>query len=643
MEQQMRALVDKLNYYTDLYDKGESPMSDEEWDTLYFKLVEMEERTGEYLPDSPTKKIIYKVKNKLDKVEHNHPMLSLNKTKSIDDIFSFVGEHNYIVMEKLDGLTCSLRYINGKLVSAETRGNGVIGEDILHNIVLLDSVPKAISYKEELIVDGEIICDLKTFNEKFATDYKNPRNYAAGAIRRLNANENKDCGLTFIAWDVIKGFDNLTELGRKLEALNDYNFISVYFRINASKAYIEEDIKYIKQKANENNIPIDGVVFKYDNIEYYKSLGSTSHHFRGGIAFKFYDEEEDSELVNIEWTLGRTGLLTPIAIYEDIEIEGTVCNRASLHNISVMKETLGQPFKGQKIKVYKSNMIIPQISWAQKFEDDKDNEIFTIPKKCPVCGGDTIIKDNNGVQTLWCNNNNCNGKLVNKIDHFVGKKGLDVKGLSKATIEKFIDWGYLRDLKGIFFLSQFKNELVSRPGFGIRSMQNLLDAISESRHCSLEAFISGLGIPLIGKTVARTISRIYPTWGEFRNAVGGQWSNIDGFGAEMERALNSFDYTEADAIAALLDIQQPDISNKEIQISAAAGKTFCLTGKSQIGSRDKVKELIEKAGGKVTSSVSSKTDFLLANKKENTSKYNNALKLGIKIINDNELENLLNH
>lgn len=368
----IRELIDKLNYYTELYDKGTPSISDREWDDLYFKLVKKEEETKVIFPDSPTQKIYYEVKNKLDKVEHNHDMLSLAKTKSIEEVESFVKDKPYIAMEKLDGLTCSLRYLDGRLVSAETRGNGYIGEDVLHTIRTMRSVPKVISYKDELIVDGEVICPINVFERDFADKYKNPRNYAAGALRRLDARENESSGLVFIAWDVIKGFDDEKLLSRKLDRLSDFNFTPVsYSSIGAKK--ILEDIEKIQASAEMKNRPIDGVVFKYDEIEYYQSLGATAHHPVGGLAYKFYDETYTTTLRNIAYKTSRNGTLTPVAIFDEIDIDGTIVSRASLHNISIMEEVLGEkPYVGQPIEVIKSNMIIPQVVSAKKLEELDD-------------------------------------------------------------------------------------------------------------------------------------------------------------------------------------------------------------------------------------------------------------------------------
>ena len=366
-EYRIQDLIYKLNYYTKKYDEGESLISDKEWDDMYFELQDLENYTGLYFEDSPTQKINYQVVNKLNKVEHNHPMLSLNKTKEISEVEKFVKGKDYICMAKMDGLTCSLKYIDGKLVSAETRGNGQVGEDILHNALVVKNIPKKINYQNELIIDGEIICTYEDF-KPFEKDYKNPRNFASGSIRLLDSHECSKRKLSFIAWDCIKGLENEQDtLVGKLEVLNNLGFIitPMYFGTNNIDIAIEQ----IKLKANALGYPIDGVVFKFNQCDEYEAAGRTDHHFKGGLAYKFYDEEYETTLKNIEWSMGRSGQLTPVAIFEPIEIDGTEVSRASLHNLSVMENLLGKPYIGQKIWVVKSNQIIPQIIRSEKISE----------------------------------------------------------------------------------------------------------------------------------------------------------------------------------------------------------------------------------------------------------------------------------
>ena len=384
----MGAVVRQLNEWTEAYDKGQPMVSDAEWDKLYFELKEAEEKLGFAFTNSPTQKIVYTVVNELQKVKHEYqPMLSLDKTKDIEEIKSFIGNKNWIAMLKLDGLTCRLTYEEGKLVRAETRGDGVEGEDITHNARVLPSIPKRIGYHRTLVVDGEMICDLETF-EQFKDEYANARNFAAGSIRLLDSSECAKRGLQFVAWDVITEEFSSNSLAVDLESLFDLGFEVVPFRANygfninfAEEQYVDA----LVAQAKECFYPIDGIVFKWDKRDEYQSAGRTEHHFRGGLAYKFYDEEYETELLDIEWSMGRTGVLTPVAIYKDVEIDGATCNRANLHNLNIMDELLGvQPYIGQKIWVYKANQIIPQISKTERRELSMDMTFFLTPELCPV-------------------------------------------------------------------------------------------------------------------------------------------------------------------------------------------------------------------------------------------------------------------
>lgn len=372
---EIRELIDKLNYYTKLYDEGTPEISDQEWDDLYFKLVEMEKETGEYYEDSPTQRINYEVKNKLDKAEHSHPMLSLDKTKSIDEVKSFIGSKDYIAMAKMDGLTCSLTYNNGRLIKAETRGNGLVGEDITHNALVIKSIPNKINHKGELVIDGEIICTYHNF-EQFKDEYKNPRNFASGSIRLLDSKECEKRKLTFVAWDVIKGFEEEKTLHSKIWRLKEchsFEIVPYQWGDSTENEEIEHSINEIKENCQKLGYPIDGIVFKYNNVKEYLAAGRTDHHFKGGLAYKFYDSCEQTELLDIEYGMSRNGILTPVAVFKEIELEGTIVNRASLSNISILKQTLGEnPFLGQKIWISKRNQIIPKIEYA---EDENGNRI----------------------------------------------------------------------------------------------------------------------------------------------------------------------------------------------------------------------------------------------------------------------------
>ena len=637
----MRELVEKLNYYTKLYDEGNPAISDKEWDNMYFELQELENEFGVILSNSPTVKINYTVKNSLEKVEHNHPMLSLQKTKSEEEVVNFLKGYDAISMAKMDGLTCSLLYKDGELVSAETRGNGIVGENVTHNMKWVQHVPLIIPIHDEVIIDGEIICTYKNF-EQFSDKFANPRNFAAGSIRLLNAAECAARKLTFVAWDCIKGLDNKEKLSDKLYELNNLGFEIVPY-IPLQKDMI--DIDHIKHcnvliqnwaKDPDFSYPIDGTVYKFDDCKYYSSLGRTEHHFRGGIAFKFYDEEYESYLRDIEWSIGKTGQLTPVAKFDDIDFGDSIVKRASLHNLNIMKQLLGSfPYKGEKVWVVKMNMIIPQITKAEirmSFEDIH----FELPKTCPICGEPTVIKDD----FLYCSNPNCDGKFINHLDHFVGKKGLDIKGLSKATLQKLINWEWVTSLKDIFHLHSYQNEWAKKDGFGAKSVMNILTAIEDSKECELWQFISSLSIPLIGSTYAKEIAKKCETWEDFRNIK--DFLMWDGFGPETCASLDKFNYEEADELVNNILHIKNSLYNQGIVESDITGKTICITGKlTTYKNRSELKSAIEAHGGKVVDSVSSKTDYLVNNDINSTSSKNQKAKaLNIPIITEAQLSEM---
>ena len=563
-------------------------------------------------------------------------MLSLDKTKSIDVISSFINGKDYVAMAKMDGLTCSLHYLDGKLVSAETRGNGIEGEDILHNALVVKNIPNKINYKEELIVDGEIICTYEDF-KLFENEYKNPRNFASGSIRLLDSKESASRHLSFIAWDCIVGLDDFTLLG-KLCKLSDLGFTIVPTRRDINNYDIEKLIENIQSDCQSLGYPIDGIVFKYNKCDEYIAAGKTDHHFKGGLAYKFYDEEYETTLQNIEWTMGRTGVLTPVAVFEPIDIDGTEVSRANLHNISVIRELFGQiPKKRQKIYIYKANQIIPQISKVEQYKETGEDSLdyFNPPNECPICGHKTeLFGDNNSI-FLQCGNPACEGKLLNRIEHFFSKKGLNIKGISKATIEKLIDWGWVNGIKDIFTLDAHAEEWKNKTGFGEKSVMNIITSIREGCNTDLESVISAAGIPLIGRTVARQIASIFNTYQDFKEAIRTfDFSEIDGFGYEMNKSLKNYNYDELDYIVEnFLTINNKIEERKEQKLE---GLTFCITGKiKHWKNRDELSSFITSLGGKVVGSVSANMDYLINNDINSTSAKNlKAKELGKQIIDE---------
>ena len=640
----MNEKLELLNKATDAYNEGNSIMSDKEWDDLYFELGEQAQN------------IRYEVVNELQKVKHEYPMLSLDKTKNKDDIFNFIKQRDIVIMGKMDGLTCALTYLNGELVRAETRGNGVIGEDITHNAMVISSIPKKIEYKDKLTVFGEIICKYDDF-ESFNNSYKNPRNFAAGSIRLLDANECAKRKLTFIAWDAIAPADECNSLADLFYILHKNSFIVVpyaYIPYNPPKGPFEEELAYpafirwnlngVQELCQELSYPIDGLVIKYDNIMLSQTLGRTEHHFNNALAFKFYDEEYETTLIDIEWSMGRTGVLTPIAIFEPIDIDGSTVSRASLHNLSIMEE-LSEGFerKGDTLFIYKANQIIPQVSkWIHK-GDYSEEQHLSLPEKCPVCGELTSIEKSNDTKQLVCSNPSCGGKLINRIDHFAGKKGLDIKGLSTKTIEKLIDEGFVSNIVDLYEYHNWADKLYLLPGFGLRSIEKLTNSIEESKNCTLQQFLCSIGIPLVGTTVSKLLAETFNDYADFRNAIKNKYKffNLPGVGIEIHNAITKFDYTEADELAEFeLTITNPKEEKKE---DIFAGKTFVITGKlNSYKNRAELESVIKQYGGKVSSSVSKNTSYLINNDNTSTSSKNlSAQKLGVPIITEENFKNFL--
>lgn len=635
MKEKMRSLINLLNDWTEAYDNGHPIVSDKEWDDKYFELENLEKESNFSFPDSPTQKINFTIVNKLEKVTHNHKMLSLEKTKNIDDISKFFGNKDYIAMCKMDGLTCSLTYENGKLVSAETRGNGSVGENILHNAMVIPSIPKKIKYNGTLVVDGEIICTAENFKQ-FEDKYENPRNFAAGSIRLFNSKECYERNLTFVAWDIIDDYENISTLSDKLIFLKKLGFESVPYAMGTVNFCID----ILKEEAKKYGYPIDGIVFKFNDIKYGESLGATDHHFKNAIAFKFYDERFKTYLKDIEWSIGRTGVLTPIAVYEPVNDGVSTFERASLHNVSVMECLFNgtAPYKGQPIWVGKSNQIIPQVFEVEEIPIAEEAEFLFTPRFCPICGEPTSIEENEGVKILICGNPNCEGKMINKLNHFCGKNGLDIKGLSKATLEKLIEWEWIENIIDIFNLKNHRTEWIQKTGFGQKSVDNILNAIEEAKTTTLEAFISSLGIPLIGKVVAADLTKHFKDYHEFREAINNKFdfSEFEGFAESKTEALWNYDYTEADEIYNLLNFC---LKEKEENLEkTCANLKIVITGKLiKFKNRNELKALIETKGGKVVDSVSKNTSYLINNDLTSTSSKNkDAQRLNIPIISEEE-------
>lgn len=630
----MKQLIEELNKHTELYDAGHPVISDAEWDKMYFELAELERQFPSLvLSESPTQRVNYTVVTELQKVKHNHPMLSLDKTKNWNEFVQYFINKDVVGMTKLDGLTCSLKYINGKLVSAETRGNGEEGEDILHNALVVKNIPKKIAYANELIVDGEIICTKHDF-EDFKDEYANPRNFASGSIRLLDSKECASRNLKFVLWNVINGPCN-TVIDNFIKMQN------LGFTVTPWTSSFDWDAKeFLVKQAEEYGYPIDGLVGRFNDVSFGESLGTTGHHSRAAYAFKFYDELYDTKLLDIEWTMGKTNTLTPTAVFKTVNIDGTEVSRASLHNISIIKN-LGLT-NNCTVKVYKANQIVPQIDSC-----DKDgNGDVVIPSVCPVCGGTTAISKENESEVLICTNSDCSGKLLGRLTFFVSKPAMNIDGLSESTLEKFVELGWIKSFIDIFSLKDHFTEMVKLDGFGEKSVTKLLDAIEKSRDVKLENFITALSIPNIGRSASKTIANHFNgDYDEFIYAHFHEhfdWTTLEDFGQIMEDSISKYlndNFTAINELASEVRFVKPD--KKVIVENQFNGKTLCVTGKLNHFTRDSINEKIISLGAKASGSVSSKTDYLITNEASGSSKYKKAKELGIPIITEEEFLNMI--
>lgn len=644
----IKELVKQLNYHRDLYyNKSRPEISDFEYDKLFDELSKLEEETGLILANSPTQTVGYEVKSSLNKVIHNHSMLSLDKTKNVNDVIKFLNGRDGVIMAKMDGLTCSLRYLNGKLVSAETRGNGEVGEDVLYCAKTVKNIPLEINCLDEVVVDGEVIITYDDFNKINTTlpedeKYKHPRNLASGSIRQLDSQIAAQRNMKFIAWKLVRGIDNNSFIER-LFFINDIGFDIVPFLLLPhkfiTKDLIEHFISLIQETCKQEGFPIDGCVFGHDDVAYGKSLGSTSHHLRSQLAFKFYDEIYDTRLQCIDWTMGKTGILTPTAVFDTVEIDGTEVSRASLHNISIMK-SLGLTSECT-IRIYKANQIVPQVDSC---DQDGIGEI-TIPSVCPICGRRTAIQKDNDSEVLVCTNPECLGKLLGKMVNFCSKKGMDIDGLSEATLDLLITNDYINEFSDIYHLSEHINELTNLPGLGAKSVQKLLQSIEKSREVRLENFITALGVPNIGPTAAKTISKRFDgSYINFVNAIDHQFdfTTLDNFGEVMNDSLYDWlDNNKAIMVNVVKELYFMTTETDVVKENPFTGKTIVVTGRLNNFTRDSINEKIASLGAKTAGSVSKKTDYLLTNEASGSSKYMKAIELGIPIITEQQFIDMI--
>lgn len=639
------ALIKELNKASEAYyNTGHPIMSDYDFDKKIDMLKKWEEESGIVMADSPTHKIGYIVSDELKEVTHNHPMLSLDKTKSVSELADFVGNNECILSVKCDGLTTSLRYANGKLVSAETRGNGLKGFDCLQNVLTMNNVPKEIPYKDNLIIDGESIVGWDTFrriNDSILDEskkYKHPRNLASGSLGLLDSKEAASRNMRFVAWRVIKGFEHKSVYSDlKRAESNGFEVVPMWFYSNKlGKEMLSIMLDQLKEKAESENIPYDGAVMAVDDYSLAESMGRTDKFFRHSISYKYEDDLFDTVLTDIEWNTSKTGLINPVAIFKPVDLNGAVTTRATLHNITYIKDMmLGI---GDRIRIYRSNMVIPKVHESI----DKSGH-FKIPSRCPACGAPTKIAKENDSETLYCTNENCKGRLLGKLSHAASRNALDIDGLSEATIKKFIELGWLDSIESFFHLSDHKSEISHLSGFGKKSTEKLLAAIESCRHTTLDRFLYALSIPMVGKTVSKQISDLCD--GNFEKLCtlitlhGASYFNcLDGVGDSITSSLNSFWNANQNKVINVsknfvFEENQPTETTSEL-----SGKTFCVTGSlKHFSNRDELKQRIKDMGGKVSDSVTSKTSFLINNDSKSTSgKNKKAHELNIPIITEEQ-------
>lgn len=636
----MKELIDILNKAASVYYQGKDEiMSNFEYDRMYDELSALEKESGLVLAGSPTQKVGYEVLSELPKQTHPSPMLSLDKTKQVDELSSWLGGKEGLLSWKMDGLTVVLTYENGELLNAVTRGNGVVGEVITNNAKVFKNLPVNIPFKGRMVLRGEAIITYSEFKKINALlseeeQYKNPRNLCSGSVRQLNNEITAKRNVELYAFTLVEaeGVDFKNSQQNKMQFMKEQGFQTVEYKVVTAKN-IYETVEWFSEKVKTNDFPSDGLVLLYDDISYGESLGSTAKFPRNAIAFKWADETAKTKLTEVEWSASRTGLINPVAIFEPVELEGTTVSRASVHNISIVKELkLGI---GDTIEVYKANMIIPQI--AQNLTKSGS---LAIPDKCPVCGEKTSIHKENDVEVLFCENPDCLAKKIKSISLFVSRDAMNIDGMSEATIEKFISKGFLHELADLFKLNRYKDEIISMDGFGEKSYEKLVKAAETAKITTTAKFIYSLGIANIGLSNAKMVCKAFSNDLEkIRHASIDELVEIDGVGEIIAESFVKFFANENNnhMVDDLLDIVTLEDEEND-NANDMEGMNFVITGSvNHFSNRSEVKELIEGRGGKVTGSVTSKTKYLINNDStSNSSKNKKAKELGVQIITEDE-------
>ena len=638
----MKELVEQLREASKAYyQESREIMSNYEYDARYDELLSLEQETGTTLAGSPTVQVGYELLSELPKERHERPMLSLDKTKDVGALAEWLKDKDGLLSWKLDGLTIVLTYGGGTLQKAVTRGNGEIGEVITNNARVFANIPLQIPYKGELVLRGEAVIKYSDFykiNEEIGeadARYKNPRNLCSGTVRQLNNAVTAKRNVNFFAFSLVRaeGVDFKNSREEQFKWLKSQGFDVVEYK-RVTRESLPGAVKEFAERIGGNDFPSDGLVLLYDDIAYGQSLGRTAKFPRDSIAFKWKDEIQTTHLSYIEWSASRTGLINPVAVFEPVELEGTTVSRASVHNVSIVEALeLGE---GDEITVYKANMIIPQIA-----ENLTRSGSAAIPEICPVCGGPTRIHNENGVKTLYCENGECPAKKIKRFSLFVSRDAMNIDGLSEATLEKFVDQGFVKEFADLFLLDRYKEQIVSMDGFGEKSYENLQAALERAKHTTMARFVYGLGIAGIGAANAKVLCRAFSDdFDALRHAKREELEKIEGIGPVIADGILAYFASEkhneeADRMLKLVTFET-ETPSAESQI--LAGKTFVITGSvEQFANRSEAKAFIESLGGKVTGSVTSKTDYLINNDSTSgSSKNKKAKELGIPILTEAE-------
>lgn len=646
-KKRMLELVKLLNHARLAYEQEDTEiMSNYEYDKLYDELQGLEQELGTTLASSPTVNVGYEVLSELPKERHERPMLSLDKTKAVSGLKEFLGNQQAVISWKLDGLTIVLTYREGTLQKAVTRGNGEVGEVITNNAKVFKNIPLHIAYKGELVLRGEAVIGYEDFErinaeiEDVDAKYKNPRNLCSGSVRQLSNEVTAKRNVRFFAFSLVRaeGVDFGNSRTKQFGWLSDQGFEVVEHHMVTADT-IEPEVEWFSKKITENAFPSDGLVLVYDDIAYGQSLGTTAKFPRDSIAFKWADEIRETTLKEIEWSPSRTGLINPVAIFEPVELEGTTVSRASVHNISIMEELeLGV---GDTVQVYKANMIIPQIA-----ENLTRSGNCRAPGHCPVCGGATRISMENNTKTLYCTNPQCQAKQVKSFALFASRDALNIEGLSEATLEKFIDRGFIKDFTDIFHLDQHEEEIKTMEGFGEKSYVNLVNSVEQARQTTMPKLLYSLGIANIGLANAKVICKAFGNDVEkILYATAEDLSGISGVGEVIAQTYVDYfaEETHRELFRKLLEEVEIPAGEETAEEQIFEGKNFVITGSvNHFANRGEVKELIESKGGKVTGSVTTKTDYLINNDIESASSKNKkARELGVPIISEEEFLRML--